>query len=122
MPSADSCCDNLPIPKRGVFESHLHLCTACTTSVAFLCCILFSGSDTCVPALTWVQSPDPSRRFNCPTGIRKYLRIIGITRTEVHAIRKNLLQPREGHGGAMSADMLSTFSMGSDDGTAVSPS
>lgn len=54
-------------------------------------------------------------------GIRKYLRIIGITRTEVHEIRKNLLQPREG-ADALSHDMLSTFSMGSDDGTVVSPS
>jgi hypothetical protein len=53
-------------------------------------------------------------------GIRKYLRIIGITRTEVHEIRKNLLQPREGN--PLSRDVLSTFSMGSDDGTVVSPS
>jgi hypothetical protein len=57
-------------------------------------------------------------------GIRRYLRIIGITRGEVHAIRKNLLQPRhtDDNGDALSADMLSTFSMGSDLGGAdVSP-
>jgi len=39
----------------------------------------------------------------------------------VHEIRKNLLQPREG-ADALSRDVLSTFSMGSDDGTVVSPS
>lgn len=58
-------------------------------------------------------------------GIRKYLRIIGITRNEVHAIRKNLLQPRGAmgeDGEALSPDVLSAFSMGSDFGGAdVSP-
>jgi len=45
-------------------------------------------------------------------GIRKYLHIIGITRREVHEIRKNLLVP---HGDQMNPDMLSTFSMGSQE-------
>lgn len=58
-------------------------------------------------------------------GIRKYLRIIGITRGEVHAIRKNLLQPRhtDENGDALSQDVLSTFSMGSEGlgGLNVSP-
>jgi len=43
---------------------------------------------------------------------RKYLHIIGITRREVHEIRKNLLVP---HGDQMNPDMLSTFSMGSQE-------
>jgi hypothetical protein len=63
-------------------------------------------------------------RLPLRAGIRRYLRIIGITRGEVHAIRKNLLQPRhtDDNGDALSADMLSTFSMGSDPGGAdVSP-
>jgi hypothetical protein len=49
-------------------------------------------------------------------GIRRYLRIIGITRGEVHAIRKNLLQPRlaGGDGGGLPLDALSTFSMGAE--------
>lgn len=43
-------------------------------------------------------------------GIRNYLRIIGITRWEVHDIRKTLLEPE---GSPRDEDILSAFSMGS---------
>ncbi len=55
-------------------------------------------------------------------GIRKYLRIIGITKAEVHAIRQNLLASRQGLNRLRSHDMLSAFSMGSEAGDGpVSP-
>lgn len=49
---------------------------------------------------------------------RKYLHIIGITRREVHDIRKNLLVPSEDKD---NPDLLSTFSMGSRDVEGASP-
>ena len=44
--------------------------------------------------------------------IRKYLRILGITKREVHQIRQNLLVPK---GDGSNPELLSTFSMGSYD-------
>lgn len=53
----------------------------------------------------------------CRAGIRRYLRIIGITHGEVHAIRKNLLQPQlAGSGGVPPLGTLSAFSMGTKAG------
>lgn len=49
---------------------------------------------------------------------RKYLHIIGITRREVHDIRKNLLVPSEDED---NPDLLSTFSMGSREVDGTSP-